>query len=320
MQEHIRRAHPEHYISKLPATEDSFHLMVNKPPSERPQQHPQQPPLPPHNAHSYGHSSALHLKTPSQQENKRLINQNKDYVSDAHSFYNHHHPSSPAAARHSNDHFRRSSVLPTASAAAALAQLSNSRPDTDWDPGRDAFNDPDTDPNFNNYFTSDPQNMFAESHGPMNDPHSRQGNLLPSQFSHQSSSRATSLQPFPKPRPSRPRKSSITESARKPKHERQRSKDKRQAHDRKALSAEPSNMAALGNDKKWADLLDAAASATEEDSRDLTPVGIPRYSNPVNFTNSISQIPHLTTPRRYKMQYYPTPQSNKPSIQILLRI
>ena len=24
MQEHIRRAHPEHYISKLPATEESF--------------------------------------------------------------------------------------------------------------------------------------------------------------------------------------------------------------------------------------------------------------------------------------------------------
>lgn len=36
MQEHIRRAHPEHYISKLPATEDSFLLMVNTPPSERP--------------------------------------------------------------------------------------------------------------------------------------------------------------------------------------------------------------------------------------------------------------------------------------------
>lgn len=37
MQEHIRRAHPEHYISKLPATEESFMLMINTPPSERPQ-------------------------------------------------------------------------------------------------------------------------------------------------------------------------------------------------------------------------------------------------------------------------------------------
>lgn len=41
------------------------------------------------------------------------------------------------------------------------------------------------------------------------------------------------------------------------------------SHDRKAASLEPLT---LGN--KWEDLLDAAASATEEDSRDLTPVSI----------------------------------------------
>lgn len=35
MQEHIRRAHPEHYIAKLPATEESFLLMINTPPSDR---------------------------------------------------------------------------------------------------------------------------------------------------------------------------------------------------------------------------------------------------------------------------------------------
>lgn len=35
MQEHIRRAHPEHYIAKLPATEESFLLMINTPPQER---------------------------------------------------------------------------------------------------------------------------------------------------------------------------------------------------------------------------------------------------------------------------------------------
>ncbi|KAF4124042.1 Transcription factor RfeD [Geosmithia morbida] len=34
MQEHIRRAHPEHYIPKLPATEESFLLMIHTPPSE----------------------------------------------------------------------------------------------------------------------------------------------------------------------------------------------------------------------------------------------------------------------------------------------
>jgi hypothetical protein len=31
MQEHIRRAHPNHYIPKLPATEESFLMMVNTP-------------------------------------------------------------------------------------------------------------------------------------------------------------------------------------------------------------------------------------------------------------------------------------------------
>lgn len=40
MQEHIRRAHPEHYISKLPATEDSFLLMINTPPREREEPQP----------------------------------------------------------------------------------------------------------------------------------------------------------------------------------------------------------------------------------------------------------------------------------------
>lgn len=34
MQEHIRRAHPEHYIAKLPATEESFQLMINTPPND----------------------------------------------------------------------------------------------------------------------------------------------------------------------------------------------------------------------------------------------------------------------------------------------
>ena len=35
MQEHIRRAHPSHYIPKLPATEESFILMVTTPPDQR---------------------------------------------------------------------------------------------------------------------------------------------------------------------------------------------------------------------------------------------------------------------------------------------
>ena len=43
------------------------------------------------------------------------------------------------------------------------------------------------------------------------------------------------------------------------------------SYDRKAFSAEPAAVAAIMG-KRWEDLIDAAASATEEDSRDLTPV------------------------------------------------
>jgi len=40
MQEHIRRAHPDYYIPKLPATEESFQLMISTPPSQKPPQQP----------------------------------------------------------------------------------------------------------------------------------------------------------------------------------------------------------------------------------------------------------------------------------------
>ena len=53
MQEHIRRAHPEHYISKLPATEESIQLMINTPPSERPP--PVQAPTPAQPSGNPGH-------------------------------------------------------------------------------------------------------------------------------------------------------------------------------------------------------------------------------------------------------------------------
>lgn len=46
MQEHIRRAHPNHYIPKLPATEESFLLMVNTPLEQRAQLSPPEPAQP----------------------------------------------------------------------------------------------------------------------------------------------------------------------------------------------------------------------------------------------------------------------------------
>lgn len=120
MQEHIRRAHPEHYISKLPATEESFALMVNTPPHERPP-----PPPPPPNAapplHSAGafayqdrHAWAQSLTAPG-------------YAPEGSAYY--HDDTTPR----SSDEMRRGSLLPAASAAAALAQLHNHRPEYDWD-------------------------------------------------------------------------------------------------------------------------------------------------------------------------------------------
>ncbi|KAL8632618.1 hypothetical protein Q9189_001622 [Teloschistes chrysophthalmus] len=81
--------------------------------------------------------------------------------------------------------------------------------------------------------------------------------------------RSSTLPPIQRrDKPARPRKSSITQNNRKPKHERTRSKDyaRRQSiENRKALSAEPSG--------RWKDLLEAATSANEADSdRDLTPI------------------------------------------------
>jgi hypothetical protein len=97
MQEHIRRAHPEHYIPKLPATEESFMLMINSPPSER-------PPLPP-------------TSTPT---GRRL-----DYAFDR-------EDGGAADVHRSMADYPGASLLPAASAAAALAQLHNHKIEPEW--------------------------------------------------------------------------------------------------------------------------------------------------------------------------------------------
>ena len=106
--------------------------------------------------------------------------------------------------------------------------------------------------------------------------------LLPSSLARSPPGRSSTLPPAPrsvKPNNSRPRKPSVGQNARKGKHERQKSKDhhRRMSYDRKAYSAEPQTAAAILG-KRWEDLIDAAASATEEDSRDLTPVSIQHRS------------------------------------------
>lgn len=97
---------------------------------------------------------------------------------------------------------------------------------------------------------------------------SRPRGLLPSILNHSPPGRSSTLPPIQrKEKLSRPRKSSITQSARKPKHDRQKSKEygrRPSLGDRKALSAEPQT-AAWAQGKRWEDLIEAATSATEVD-------------------------------------------------------
>ena len=97
---------------------------------------------------------------------------------------------------------------------------------------------------------------------------------LPSLHAQSPPGRSTTLPPIDR---HRPRKNSLT-NTRKPKHERGKSREfarRMSIEGRKAYSAEPPSAAriAMGRDKRWEDLLEAATSANEADSdRGLTPV------------------------------------------------
>jgi hypothetical protein len=318
MQEHIRRAHPEYYIPKLPATKESFELMISTPPHEvRPaenslqlQQHPQHP------QHSHQHSDPSGL-SPSFNLDTGLGSSYEGYHAlgghdggyytandtDAAQIFN----NMQFQQQRSSDEYRRGSLIPAASAAAALAQLHSHRGgDTEWGAGADALgqviypslqmsptvteadllqtyygdaNDIKTNP-----FHVDPQlEDSSYLHDQSQFPSTSQDmpGLMPSSLARSPPDRSTTLPPLQRSlsrsggQYNRPRKSSLTQQTRVAKHERKKSKDilKRGSADRKALSAEPGNNPAFLYGKRWEDLIDAAASATEEEgSRDLTPV------------------------------------------------
>lgn len=134
MQEHIRRAHPEYYIPKLPATKESFELMINTPPHPvavtSPNQNHAQPAIPQHSDPSglspafnfdptlgssfvqgYGHPLGGGL---GQHDGGYYTSGDND----AAVIFN-----NMQAQQRSSDEYRRGSLLPAASAAAALAQL-----------------------------------------------------------------------------------------------------------------------------------------------------------------------------------------------------
>ncbi|KAK4201254.1 hypothetical protein QBC40DRAFT_61822 [Triangularia verruculosa] len=275
MQEHIRRAHPEHYIAKLPATEESFLLMINTPP--RPTTQPT--------------SAPVHM------------NQNKGV---AHG-YRRDGSSAPGTPRHPDEYQGGTAMYP---AAAALAQLHSYKSDHGWESEGDWHSDheggrPRTSVELppihlnNADVTSMPYSGL--------DPNRRR-EALPSIIANSPPGRSSTLPPLHRPLdPNRPHKQSISKRS----HHRRKSKGaaaewlrriqndvnpdllKPGGVDRKALSVEPTT----DFGKRWEDLIDAAASATEDIDEDRTPVSLkfPSMFDP-RLTTQVPQSP-VSIPR-----------------------
>lgn len=331
MQEHIRRAHPEYYIPKLPATRESFEMMITTPPHDPPAIDPNHANHRPSSHHSQLQQQRQHHQAMQHSDPSGLspgyggfdagLNQFEGFPSfgghdggyyttgdaEAQAIFQ-----SMQAQQRSSDEYRRGSLIPAASAAAALAQLHYHRPDSDW--GGDnmgqvilpslQMSPTITEADFLQNFYADQSNDMKTNHfhvdpaledatflpdggmPPMSSSSDQPG-LMPSSLARSPPDRSTTLPPLQRSlsrQYNRPRKSSLSQQARMAKHERKRSKElsKRNSGDRKAFSAEPTAAQLYG--KRWEDLIDAAASATEEeDSRDLTPVS-DAYPSPVRST------------------------------------
>ncbi|EGP83350.1 uncharacterized protein MYCGRDRAFT_88038 [Zymoseptoria tritici IPO323] len=310
MQEHIRRAHPEYYIPKLPATKESFELMINTPPHEIP------PPQENNNNNNTPNNSTSVLRQ--LQHTQQLSDPSGYHALGGHDGGYYTAGDAEAAAiftnmqfqQRSSDEYRRGSLIPAASAAAALAQLHSHRgADSDWP--TESMGQQVIFPSLQMSPTVTEADLLQDYYGSNNDLKSNPFHVDPqlednsylhdhSQFQPNSHSDGPAGLISPSDRPStlpplqrslsrgghsnRPRKSSLSQQARMAKHERKRSKDlikRSSGGDRKAFSAEPSNNPAFLYGKRWEDLIDAAASATEEeDSRDLTPIPASPYQSP----------------------------------------
>ncbi|KAF2965245.1 hypothetical protein GQX73_g8341 [Xylaria multiplex] len=288
MQEHIRRAHPEHYISKLPATEESFLLMINTPPSDRPQ--------------------AQNSAGPPQSG----LDPTKGYPHDRHAFFR-DESSAPVTPRH-HDERVSGAQLPAASAAAALAQLGGQHKfENEWDSEtvriqRGGILTPRGGESLGarlsylryNTVLSRPVNHSLRLMRDRDD-----ANYFPlfSQIHHRGD-----LRPYPPLQrslgPSRPRKQSVTKRGHKKQKSRGTAADwlrriQNDDHllpggaDRKAHSVEPT--ADYG--KRWEDLIDAAASATEDIDEDRTPVSFEKRPYFSSLTYQVPQSPPISIHR-----------------------
>ncbi|KYK59992.1 hypothetical protein DCS_01126 [Drechmeria coniospora] len=311
MQEHIRRAHPLHYISKLPATEESFLLMIKTAPQERPNGgQPSSSAAP----GMFDQSPAVPCDADDGRPPAGLRDGSNSYYRDG--------ASNPGTPRH-GDEFTAGggSIMGTARAAAALAQLHNvkSERDVNMDGVRDAPAGP---PSTRGLGRSSPlqphdvltcgrrhlQGYTSDVDGrrlprssielpPLNLPHKGitsapypppgQRENLPSIMAESPPGRSSTLPPLQRSvGPNRPRKQSVTKRGREGHHKKKNSRGsaadwlrriqnedrmRLAVSDRKAASAEPS--ADYG--KRWEDLIDAAdqaASAAGDVDEDRTPV------------------------------------------------
>ncbi|CRK34195.1 hypothetical protein BN1708_016327, partial [Verticillium longisporum] len=188
MQEHIRRAHPEHYIQKLPATEESFLLMISTDPSTRVQQQPQ--------------PSATSAPA--------------GFLHDRHA-YDSSSPGTPRNVNH-DEYGTRGSLLPAASAAAALAQLHGHKIEPEWESEIDWHSDtegrrpPRTSIELPPIHLP-PHDITSEPFPAMNS--SRPRDILPSILANSPPGRSSTLPPIQRSAgPSRPRKQSVTKRGR----------------------------------------------------------------------------------------------------------
>ncbi|BCS20513.1 putative transcription factor RfeD [Aspergillus puulaauensis] len=283
MQEHIRRAHPNHYIPKLPATEESFILMVTTPPEQR-----------------------ANL-TPPQSRRRNDASDRDIYGAGSNS------PATPRGIDETHP--------AAATAAVALAQLHHNRLASDWGPDVEIHSDNDIDrapmrssielPSLRDHFKRDSLPPFSSP---------RPRSLLPSILNHSPPGRSSTLPPIQRTdKLPRPRKGSIS-GARKAKHERSRSKEYRRRPslgDRKALSAEPQT-AAWAQGKRWEDLIEAATSATEVDDdrqsqSDLgpSPTIPPMIPNITSITSAPSVKNRSSMPPAFQSPGLPPPTSHR---------
>ncbi|KAF4504966.1 hypothetical protein G6O67_006970 [Ophiocordyceps sinensis] len=259
MQEHIRRAHPENYISKLPATEESFLLMINTPPQD-------------HGSTDQPSSSSSAAQN---------LHDRRNHLGDG--------SSNPGTPRHAEEYTTTNgiSLLGAASAAVALAELHGVKSERYNDTDRDYCSDTGSETGRRVPRTSIELPPLQLSHKHVtSDPYSaaKPREPLPSLLANSPPGRSSTLPPLQRPLgPRRPRKQSVTKRGRESSHKKKTAADWLRhiqnderlrpgaaCHDRKAVSAEPSDYG-----KRWKDLIDAAdkaASAAGDVDQDRTPV------------------------------------------------